>query len=213
MTGTSLILNIRRENRVIVLDEAETGNGHLQSSSKKRCHGNFCQQVLARAWTCCLCCGQRRNVLIENLYDRNFPYKKYYRQPDIGNVVAELYSNGPYDRNSKFQCFEKVHLNFLYYSVLENNALQRNTSFLFFSLLPRSFSRASRSCARLDKTAMLRRLIERWLRRRLGRRKLCPSPVSGTLLLNVLSQNIGGFFIFFHLIKVLTQLTPCTERN
>ena len=49
MTGTSLILNIRRENRVIVLDEAETGNGHLQSSSKKRCHGNFCQQVLARA--------------------------------------------------------------------------------------------------------------------------------------------------------------------
>ena len=47
---------------------------------------------------------------------------------DIGNVVAKLYSNEPYDRNSKFQCFEKVHLNFFYYSVLENNALQRTTS-------------------------------------------------------------------------------------
>ena len=75
-----------------------------------------------------LCYGQRRNILIENLYDHNFPSKKYYGRPDIGNVVAELYSNGPYDRNSKFQCFEKVHLNFLYYSVLENNALQRTTS-------------------------------------------------------------------------------------
>ena len=47
---------------------------------------------------------------------------------DIGNVVAELYSNEPYDRNSKFQCFEKVHLSFLYYSVLENNALQHTMS-------------------------------------------------------------------------------------
>ena len=28
----------------------------------------------------------------------------------------------------KFQCFEKVHLNVLYYSVLDNNALQRNTT-------------------------------------------------------------------------------------
>ena len=42
------------------------------------------------------------NILIENLYDHNFPSKKYYRRPDIGNGVAELYSNGPYDRNSKF---------------------------------------------------------------------------------------------------------------
>ena len=32
----------------------------------------------------------------------------------ISEIVAELYNNGPYDRNSKFQCFEKVHLNFLY---------------------------------------------------------------------------------------------------
>ena len=47
---------------------------------------------------------------------------------NIGNVVTELYSNEPYDRNSKFQCFEKVHLNFLYYSVLENDALQHTTS-------------------------------------------------------------------------------------
>ena len=41
----------------------------------------------------CLCYGQRRNILIENLYDHNFPSKKYYRRPDIGNVVAELYSS------------------------------------------------------------------------------------------------------------------------
>ena len=27
--------------------------------------------------------GQRRNILIENLYDHNFPSKKYYRRPDI----------------------------------------------------------------------------------------------------------------------------------
>ena len=49
-----------------------------------------------------LCYGQRKNILIKNLYDHNFPSKKYYRQPDIGNVVADLYSNGPYDKNSKF---------------------------------------------------------------------------------------------------------------
>ena len=65
----------------------------------------------------------------------------------------------------------------------------------------------------INGSARRKRQIERGLRRGLGRRKLCPSPVSGTLLLNVLSQSIGGSFIFFHLIKVLTQLTPCTERN
>ena len=48
------------------------------------------------------CYGQRRNILIENLYDHSFPCKKYYGRPDVGNVVAELYSNGPYDKNSKF---------------------------------------------------------------------------------------------------------------
>ena len=47
--------------------------------------------------------AKEENVLIENLYDRNFVSKKYYRQPDFRNVVAvELYSNGAYDRNSKF---------------------------------------------------------------------------------------------------------------
>ena len=30
------------------------------------------------------------------------PLKKYYRRPDFGNVVAELYSNGDFDRNSEF---------------------------------------------------------------------------------------------------------------
>ena len=45
------------------------------------------------------------------------PLKKYYRRPDFGNIVAELYSNGI--------CFKEVHLNFFCYSVLENNALHR----------------------------------------------------------------------------------------
>ena len=30
------------------------------------------------------------------------PLKKYYRRPDFGNIVAELYSNGAFDRNSEF---------------------------------------------------------------------------------------------------------------
>ena len=30
------------------------------------------------------------------------PLKKYYRRPDFGNVVAELYSNGVFDRKSEF---------------------------------------------------------------------------------------------------------------
>ena len=88
----------------------------------------FCQQVLARALSLLSLLWQGRNILIENLYDHNFLSKKYYIRPDIGNVVAELYSNGPYGRNSKFQCFEKVHLNFLYSSVLENNAIHRMVS-------------------------------------------------------------------------------------
>ena len=46
--------------------------------------------------------GQRKNVLIENLYvyDHNFASKKYFRETDFGNVDAELYSNGAYDKNS-----------------------------------------------------------------------------------------------------------------
>ena len=32
------------------------------------------------------------NVLILNPYDHNFASKKYYRQPNFGNVVVELYS-------------------------------------------------------------------------------------------------------------------------
>ena len=74
--------------------------------------------------------GKSMIFTVKNLYARNFPSKKYYRRPDIGNVVTELYSNGTYKKVRQKQsiCFEKVHLNFLYYSVLENNALQRNTS-------------------------------------------------------------------------------------
>ena len=30
------------------------------------------------------------------------PLKKYYRRPDFGNVVAELHSNGAFDRKSEF---------------------------------------------------------------------------------------------------------------
>ena len=42
------------------------------------------------------------NIFIKNLYDHNFASKKYYRRPNFRNVVVELYSNGAYDRNSKF---------------------------------------------------------------------------------------------------------------
>ena len=31
---------------------------------------------------------QRRNIPIENLYDRNFSSKKYCRRPDIANVIV-----------------------------------------------------------------------------------------------------------------------------
>ena len=42
-------------------------------------------------------------LLIENLCDRNFASKlKYYRRPDFGNVVAELYFKEAYDGNNKF---------------------------------------------------------------------------------------------------------------
>ena len=34
------------------------------------------------------------------MYDHNFASKKYYRETDFGNVDAELYSNGAYDKNS-----------------------------------------------------------------------------------------------------------------
>ena len=70
--------------------EAYTGNGHLQSSSKERCHENFVNKFWQEHDLYCLCYGQRRNILIENLYDYNFPSRKHYRLPDIGNVVAEL---------------------------------------------------------------------------------------------------------------------------
>ena len=51
--------------------------------------------------------------------------KKYDRQPDIGNVVAGLYSNGTYKNVWQKQsiCFEKVHLNFLYYLFSRNKKL------------------------------------------------------------------------------------------
>ena len=52
------------------------------------------------------------------------PLKKYYRRPDFGNVVAELYSNGAFDRKIEFALTERPP-HFLYYSVLENNALHR----------------------------------------------------------------------------------------
>ena len=105
LTGASSILNTWRQNRAIVLKPK--------------------QEMAIYSLL------QRRDVmeiLSTSEIDHNFPSKKYYRRPVVGNVVAELHSNEPYDRNSKFQCFEKVHLNFLYYSVLENNALQRTTS-------------------------------------------------------------------------------------
>ena len=56
-------------------------------SSKERCHGNFVNKIWQEHDLYSLCYGRRRNILIENLYDHNFPSKKYYKRPDIGNVV------------------------------------------------------------------------------------------------------------------------------
>ena len=124
LTGASSILNIWRENRAIVLKPKQEmaiysllqRRDVMESFGKSMIFTVFAKvkEEISSSKTC--------------IYDHSLPSKKYYRWPDIGNVVAELYSNEPYDRNSKFQCFEKVRLNFLYYSVLENNALQHTTS-------------------------------------------------------------------------------------
>ena len=102
LTGVSSILNISRENRAIVLKPKQEMAIYLIYSLLQR---RDVMEILSTGFVksmILLCYGQRRNILIENLYDHNFPSKKYYGRPDIGNVVAELYSNGPYDYNSKF---------------------------------------------------------------------------------------------------------------
>ena len=104
--------------------EAWTGTGHLQSSSKEGCHGHFVNKFWQEHNLYCLCYGQRRNILIENLYDQKVLSTTRYLKCCRWAVQHWTLS----DRNCKFQCFEKVHPNFLYYSVLENNALQRTTS-------------------------------------------------------------------------------------
>ena len=55
----------------------------IQSSSKERCHRNFVNRFWHEHDLYFLRYGQRRNALIENLYDLNFPSKKYCRRPDI----------------------------------------------------------------------------------------------------------------------------------
>ena len=83
--------------------EAWTGNGHLKSSSQKKCYGNF--------------------VLIENLYDCNFTSKKYYII-HVDDQISEMLSLSCTAMELKI-CFEKVPLNFLYHLVFENNALHQ----------------------------------------------------------------------------------------
>ena len=106
-----------------------------------------------------------------NLYDHNFPSKKCYGRPDIGNVVSRL----------GCQHFISAWLGKLKPNKLSTGCQNerrgrqlkrpriRAGGFLFFSRSRRSFSRAlrefrgprlCRSCARLDKTAMLRRLMK-----------------------------------------------------
>ena len=99
LTGASSILNIWRENRAIVLKPKQ--ELAIYSLLQRRDVMEILSTGFGKSMIL-LGYGQRRNMLIENLYDHNFPSKKYYGRPDIGNVVAELYSNGPYDKNSKF---------------------------------------------------------------------------------------------------------------
>ena len=83
----------------------------------------FCQQVLAIAWSLLSFYGRRRNVLIENLYDRNFASRNI-----LDDQISEmlLLSCTAMELST-----EKVNLlwerptHSLYYSVLENNALHR----------------------------------------------------------------------------------------
>ena len=75
LTEASSILNIWRENRAIVLKPKEK------------------MAILQRRDVMAILIsstgfGQRGNILIENLCDRNFPSKKYCRRPDIGNVIV-----------------------------------------------------------------------------------------------------------------------------
>ena len=127
LTGASSILNIWRENREIVLKPKQ------EKATYSLLQRRDVMEILSTGFgksmhdLYCLCYGQGRNILIENLYDHNFPSKKYYRQPDIGNVVAEPYSNGHYDRNSKFASRKSTSIFSITPAVLENNALQRTT--------------------------------------------------------------------------------------
>ena len=87
----------------------------------------FCQQVLARAWS---------------LLSLLWPKKKYpHRKPVWSQFpLPKVLQTTRYRKCSRWAvqqwtlwqkqliCLEKVHLNFLYYSVLKNNALQRTTS-------------------------------------------------------------------------------------
>ena len=67
--------------------EACTGTSQLQSSSKERCHENFVNKFWQEHNLYCLFYGQRRNILIENLYDHNFPSKS-----TIDHQISEMLS-------------------------------------------------------------------------------------------------------------------------
>ena len=103
LTGASSILNIWQENGAIALKPKQ--EMAIYSLLQRRDGNHGVMEIFSTGFgktMILLCYGQRRNILIKNLYNHNFPSKKYYRRPDIGNVVAELYSNGPHDKNSKF---------------------------------------------------------------------------------------------------------------
>ena len=98
LTGALSILNIEQENRAIVWKPEQKAWTVFFIGE----YDNFVNRFWQEHDLYCVCYGLKRNVLIENLYwyDPNFTSKKYNRRPDFGNVNAELYSNGTYDRNS-----------------------------------------------------------------------------------------------------------------
>ena len=107
-----------------------------------------------------------------NLYDHNFPSKKCYGRPDIGNVVSRLGC-----QNFISAWLGKLKPNKLStgcQNELKGPAVEKATNpgrrfFIFLAASPLLLARFAcefrgprlcRSCARLDKTAMPRRLMK-----------------------------------------------------
>ena len=126
LTQTLTILNIRRENRAIVLKPEQERSFTVFFIGKML--WQFCQLVLARA------CSLLSLLWLKKIMSSSktcmitiLPLKKYIyilRRPNFRNVVVELYSTGAYDRNSKFALRKSTSI-FSITHVTDNNALHQ----------------------------------------------------------------------------------------